>query len=173
MDRLVKKQESVLGQAMDGDPDDAFTNALRGRYNDLEAQRADLAPKLAAVDESAGAQPDKQSPDAVALLDALPYLAVNLAKVPEDLLRTLFEAVQLSIQVHDEGEHATMTITLPADQVSKVAGAAERIGDQMNPQGTPEGRARGVLDRAPVRFRQLSRQSSCPRGCCFGPTCNS
>jgi hypothetical protein len=79
----------------------------------------------------------------------LPFLAVNLAKAPEDLLRTFFEVVQLSVQVHDEGEHATMTITLPADQVTKVAGAAERIGDQMNPQGTPEGRAGGVLECAP------------------------
>jgi site-specific DNA recombinase len=49
MDGLVKKQEPVLGQAMDGDPDDAFTKALRGRHSDLEAQRADLAAKLAAV----------------------------------------------------------------------------------------------------------------------------
>lgn len=149
MDGLVKKQESVLGQAMNGDPDDAFTKALRGRYNDLEAQRADLAAKLAAVDESAGTPPDKPSHDALSLLDALPFLAVDLAKAPEDLLRTLFEVVQLSIQVHDEGERATMTITLPADHVSEVAGTAERIGDQMNPARTPEGRAVGVLDRAP------------------------
>ncbi|WP_329045066.1 hypothetical protein OG738_27190 [Amycolatopsis sp. NBC_01488] len=145
LDGLAKKQESVLEQAMNGDPDDAFTKALRGRYNDLEVQRADLAAKLAAVDESDGAEPDKPSAEALSILDALPYLA----KAPEDLLRTLFEVVQLGVQVHDQGEHATMTITLPADQVSEVADTAERIGDQMNPQGTPEGRAGGVLDRAP------------------------
>lgn len=138
---------------MNGDPDDAFAKALRGRYNDLETQRADLAAKLAAIDDSAGAEPDKSSADALSILDALPYLAVNLAKAPEDLLRTLFEVVQLSVQVHDEGEHATMTITLPADHVSEVAGTAERIGDQMNPQGTLEGRAGGVLDRAPGEIR--------------------
>jgi site-specific DNA recombinase len=97
--------------------------------------------------------PGKPSDKALSLLDALPYLAVNLAKAPEELLRTLFDVVQLSVQVHDEGEHATMTITLPADQVSEVAGTAERIGDQMNPQGTPKGHACGVLDRAPGEIR--------------------
>jgi hypothetical protein len=50
---------------MNGDSDDAFTKALRGRYNDIEAQRADLAAKLAAADESAGVQPDKPSDDAL------------------------------------------------------------------------------------------------------------
>jgi hypothetical protein len=95
-------------------------------------------------------------------------LAVNLAKAPpEDLLRTLFEVVQLSIQVHDEGEHATMTITLPADQVRKAAGAAGRIGDQMNPQGTPEGRARGVLDRAPGAVHAATSRGQRCRGCRF------
>ncbi len=153
LDGLAKKQESVLEQAMNGDPDDAFTKALRGRYNDLETQRADLASRLAAVDEPAGAEPNKPSAEALSILDALPYLAVNLAKAPEDLLRTLFEVVQLIVQVHDEGEHATMTITLPADQVNEVASTAERIGDQMNPQGTPQGRAGGVLDRAPGEIR--------------------
>jgi len=165
LDGLVKKQESVLEQAMNGDPDDAFTKALRGRYNDLETQRADLAAKLAAVDESAGGEPDKPSAEALSILDTLPYLAVNLAKAPEELLRTLFEVAQLSVQVHDEGEHTTMTITLPADQVSEVAGTAERIGDQMNRKGRPRGGPVGFWIVPPVRFRRHSHQSFWPTGC--------
>lgn len=128
MDGLAKKQEPVLKQAMDGDPDDAFTKALRGQYNDLETQRTGLAAKPGVLDEAAGARPDKPSADALSLLDALPYLAVNPAKAPEDLLRTLFEAVQLSVQVRGEGEHATITITLPAPHRADRADPADRNG---------------------------------------------
>jgi len=35
---------------------------------------------------------------------------------PEPYLQALFEAVQLAIMVHDDGEHATITIKLPADK---------------------------------------------------------
>jgi hypothetical protein len=56
-DDPAKKQESVMRQAMDGDPDDAFTKALRSRYNDLEAQRAELAAKLSGVDEATTSRP--------------------------------------------------------------------------------------------------------------------
>ncbi|GLY38815.1 putative recombinase [Amycolatopsis sp. NBRC 101858] len=156
MDDLAKKQESVMRQAMDGDPEDAFTKALRSRYNDLEAQRAELAVTLSGVDETASSGPRLPTADDLSLLDGLPYLALNLAQAPEALLRTLFEVVQLHVQIHDGGEHATLTITLPADQVSEVAGTAERISDQMNPQATPgqsAGAACGVLERAPGEIR--------------------
>ena len=152
----AKKQESVIQQAMDGDPDDAFTKALRSRYNDLEAQRAELAAKLSGADETVSPGPRLPTADDLSLLDELPYLAVNLAKAPEALLRTLFEVVQLGVQVHGGGEHATLTITLPADQVSEVAGAAERISDQMNPQAMPGQSAKaacGVVERAPGEIR--------------------
>jgi site-specific DNA recombinase len=156
MDDLAKKQESVMRQAMDGDPDDAFTKALRGRYNEMEAQRAELAAKLSGVDETASSGPRLPTVDDLSLLDGLPYLAINLAMAPEVLLRTLFEVVQLHVQIHDGGEHATLTITLPADQVSEVAGTAERISDHMNPQATPgqsAAAACGVLERAPGEIR--------------------
>ncbi|WP_329063604.1 hypothetical protein [Amycolatopsis sp. NBC_01480] len=69
---LAKKQNSVLQQAMDGDPADAFTKALRSRYNDLETQRVDLAAKLATVTQATSAEPDKPSSEDLSLLDSLP-----------------------------------------------------------------------------------------------------
>ncbi|WIX75164.1 hypothetical protein QRX50_26870 [Amycolatopsis carbonis] len=140
---------------MDGDPDDAFTKALRGRYNDLEAQRQGLVSKLAALSEAATQMSDRPDAEAVSLLDALPCLAVNLAGAPEDLLRALFEVVQLHIQVHDEGERATLTITLPADQLTDVAGTAKRIYDQVEPKQGPAvrpGPLVGFWTVPPVRF---------------------
>jgi len=68
----------------------------------------------------------------------------------DDLLRTLFEVVQLSI-------------TVPVDQVIQVAGAAERIGDQVNPQGTPEGRAREAAVCAPGAVRSATSRAQSGR----------
>ncbi|GLY39001.1 hypothetical protein Amsp01_050250 [Amycolatopsis sp. NBRC 101858] len=47
-----------MQQAADGAPDDPFTKALRGRYNDLEKQRADVANALAELRQSGRADPD-------------------------------------------------------------------------------------------------------------------
>lgn len=97
-----------------------------------------MAAKLSDVDETPSSGPRLlPTVDDLSLLDGLPYLALNLVKAPEALLRTLFEVVQL----HDRGEHATLTITLPADQ--------------MNPQATPGQGAEAacVIARVPpVRF---------------------
>lgn len=39
---------------------------------------------------------------------------MNLTSAPEPYLHALFEAVQLAIMAHDDGEHTTITIKLPA-----------------------------------------------------------
>ncbi|WP_086851471.1 hypothetical protein [Amycolatopsis kentuckyensis] len=51
------------------------------------------------------------------LIDTLPYLGLNLAQAPEDLLRTLFEVTQLAIRIDADGDRATLEITLPEDQL--------------------------------------------------------
>lgn len=70
----------------------------------------------------------------LALIDGRPYLATNLAKAPEQALQDLFDAIQLAIVVHEDGEHATMTIKLPADRLPEITVAAERITDMPVPQ---------------------------------------
>jgi hypothetical protein len=48
----------------------------------------------------------------IAPLDALPYLALNVADAPEPLLRRLFEITQLSVRLHDDSDHVAITIRL-------------------------------------------------------------
>ena len=50
-----------MRQAQDGDPDDPFTRALRGTYNDLEAEwhaALSAVAMLDAADDAAPARPD-------------------------------------------------------------------------------------------------------------------
>lgn len=86
------------------------------------------------------------------LIDALPYLALNLATAAEDLLRTLFEVTQLTIRIDARGDRATLEITLPEDQLPEVSGAADPAG---------RCRPRGV---GPGRFARLDRvrRAGCP-----------
>ncbi|MGW1676455.1 hypothetical protein [Saccharopolyspora sp. NPDC002376] len=79
-------------QAQDGDPDDPFTKALRGTYNELQTQKTATLASVAELDNADSSEPSKPSSDDVALLDTLPYLTMNLAHAPEQLLRRLFES---------------------------------------------------------------------------------
>jgi site-specific DNA recombinase len=127
---ITRRQESVLRQAQDGDPDDPFTKALRGSYNQLDAEKTAVLAVIADLDTADQAEPHRPTRDDATLLDALPYLALNLAHAPEPLLRRLFEITQLTIQEHD-GDEVTITITLPADDLPHIAHAAERITHAM------------------------------------------
>ncbi len=152
---IAKQQASILKQAQQGDPDDPFTTALRGSYNNLAKDEKQLRAKLTELEETEQPTPQGITVDELALIDALPCLAMNLAKAPDQLLRALFEAVQLAIMVHDDGEHATITIKLPADQLPEIAQAAERITEPMNPHELPREAAPelvGLLLVPPVRF---------------------
>ncbi|GAA5154454.1 hypothetical protein GCM10023321_26290 [Pseudonocardia eucalypti] len=73
-----------------------------------------------------------------ALLDALPHLAINLYRAPEELLRQLFEIIKLTIHEHDSGNMA-ITITLPADDLPAIADTAEWITKIMSPHDDDPG----------------------------------
>ncbi len=126
---LTRRQNSVLRQAQDGDPDDPFTKALRNTYNELENEKSAAVSDIAQLDAADKTKPGRPADADIALLDALPHLRLNLDTAPEKLLQRLFEITQLSIQLHDNATRATITITLPADHVPDIAQAATIIGD--------------------------------------------
>jgi hypothetical protein len=128
---IARRQNSIMRQAQDGDPDDPFTKALRGSYNDLDAEKTATLAAIAGLDAADETEPGRPGIQDTALLDALPYLALNLADAPEPLLRKLFEITQLAVRMHDDGDRATVIIRLPADQLPDIAHAAERITEIM------------------------------------------
>lgn len=62
---------------------------------------------------------------------------------PEPLLRALFEATRLTIDLHEHSDDATITVTLPADDLPAIADAAHNLpaehpthtADQYKPVG--------------------------------------
>ncbi|CRK59350.1 Site-specific recombinase [Alloactinosynnema sp. L-07] len=128
---LTRRQNSIMRQAQDGDPDDPFTKALRGTYNDLEAERTGTLAAITQLDAADDAEPSRPGAADIALLDALPHLALTLAEAPEPLLRRLFEITQLSVRLRDDGDHVDIAIRLPADRLPDIAETAERINENM------------------------------------------
>jgi site-specific DNA recombinase len=119
-------------QAQEGDPDDPFTRALRGTYNELDAERAAMLAAIAALDIAADAEPARPSPADEALLDALPYLAANLSAAPEPLLRRLFELTRLSVRLDDDGDHVLISIALPGDDMPTIVTTVEQMGEAIS-----------------------------------------
>lgn len=128
---LVRRQNSVMRQAQDGDPDDPFTRALRGTYNDLDAERAAALPAITSLDAADKAGPARPDVGDVDLLNALPLMSENLTDAPEPLLRTLFEATSLTVKLTDDGDHLTISIRIPDDTVPEITRAAEIISEQV------------------------------------------
>lgn len=159
---VTRRQNSVLRQAQDSDPDDPFTKGLRGTYNDLDAEKTAALAVISQLDAADDTEPHRPGSADIALLDTLPYLALNLTHAPEPLLRTLFEITQLAIRLHDDQDQVTITITLPADQLPDIAHAAERITNTMHTtQPTPAYAAdTGCVDavRAPGRARTCDQR---------------
>jgi DNA invertase Pin-like site-specific DNA recombinase len=126
---VARRHNSILRQAQDGDPDDPFTKALRGTYNELDAEKSAALATIADLDAADETQPGRPSTTDVTLLDTLPHLALHLADTPEPLLRKLFEITQLEVRLHDDNDHVTITIRLPSDQLPQIAHAAKKITD--------------------------------------------
>ncbi|WP_410582688.1 hypothetical protein [Amycolatopsis sp. lyj-108] len=84
---IERKQEALLRQAQDGAPDDPFAKALRQSFNELAANKNTVQAEVAQLDAQDSETPAPPMPSDLSLLDAVPYLRVNLARAPQPLLR--------------------------------------------------------------------------------------
>lgn len=148
---LARRQNNVMRQAQDCDPDDPFAHGLREIINQLEAERRATHAALIDLDATAQQAPEQPTADDAALLDALPYLSVNLARAPEQLLRSLFETTRLTVQLQPDSDDVTLTIRLPADDLPVIARAAERITDTMSETQETPARTAGATCADAVR----------------------
>lgn len=104
---------------------------MRQRYNDLEAERQTLLAATAGLDQQEAQEPDRSGADQIDLLEAFPHLAINLHRVPDELLGRLFDLTQLTVRVHYDTDEATVKVILPADDVAVVAEIGEPMEEEM------------------------------------------
>ena len=154
---LTRRQDALIRQAQDADPDDPFTKALRSSYNDLEKEKKAALTAIGLLDQTHTTR--GHGPADAALLDQLPVLLpalrANLADAPHDLLRELFEATQLRIDINpDDPDTATITISVAGEEIDAVSRATARIPADQNDQAA-ETAGQPVLEpvRAPGGIR--------------------
>lgn len=138
---LTRRQTTVLRQAQEGDPDDPFAQGLRTTYNELAAQKKTALTAVADLDAADEREADTPSVDDIALLDALPYLKLNLTDAPEEHLRRLFETIRLAVRLIEDTDEVKVEIRLPADDIPQVSNQAERTGHTMPSSRVPAHRA--------------------------------
>ena len=107
--RLIRNLE--LADGIDQD----FIRDINERRAELRARRDELQRQLAAAEDQAHRAPNP------ALLDQLPVTPVDLASMPDEVSRRLFEALRLQIRYDFTTHIATCTITLTGDTIDAVA----------------------------------------------------
>ncbi|GLY67627.1 putative recombinase [Amycolatopsis taiwanensis] len=156
---LKRKQDNLLRQAEDADPDDPFTAGLRERYNALRAQQQQLETQIAELDRRQVQVPSAPTARELAIVDLLPHLAVNLHRVPQDLQARLYELTRLRVQVDHETDHALIQINLPADAVDELAAVAQAARpansqpDRLEEAANPRPSVGVIAVRAPGEIR--------------------
>ena len=160
IDDLTRRQANLLRQAQDGDPDDPFTQGLRGTYNDLDTERKNALTKIQDLDAADDAEPDRPGPESIQLLDALPELRLKLHQAPEPLLRRLYEITQLTVHLDHERQEVQMMIKIPVTELDTVAKVVEVVADTSTPStATNSGSHRVDAVRAPGRIRTCAPAS--------------
>jgi site-specific DNA recombinase len=130
---LTRRQTTLLRQAQDiADPEDPWVTGLRNSYNDLEAEKTAALNAVADLD---AVTPTSTGPGDVTLLDHLPQLRLDLTDAPAPLLRALFDATRLAINLHEDSDDVTLTVTLPAGDLPAVGAAARELAAD---QGEPD-----------------------------------
>lgn len=103
-------------------------------------------------------EPNRPNADQLDLLDALPPLALNLDRAPDELLDHLFDLTQLTVQVHHASNEATLKATLPADDVFDVVEIGHSTEEPMPIQAADCGKSAGqslcILYVPPVRLER-------------------
>ncbi len=103
------------------DPAGELTRRVHARLDGLAQERRDKEAELAAVREARPPIPDE------GLLGVLPVTSADLARVPEGLLRPLFDAFRLEALVDKtRGGRADVSVTLLPETVDSVQAVAGR-----------------------------------------------
>ncbi|HKS99346.1 MAG TPA: hypothetical protein VJT31_07435 [Rugosimonospora sp.] len=133
-----RRQDRLIAELETTDPADrTFRDRLRHRFDALEAERADKAAQIQALEK----ERESTSAQDVELLDALPIIRdLNITDAPEAIQRRLYDAFQFDIRVDrtGDGDHAGIRLALNDETVGMLrAVAGEKIDTRAHRTGSP------------------------------------
>src|SRR5262249_26049378 len=117
-DTEAKIKRTVRNLELVEDPDQDLIRDINERRAELRAHKQHCETQLAELEARIL---DAPNPD---LIDALPVMEIQIDQLPEDLARSLFEALRLEIHYNKHTNTATCRITLTGQTISTARRAA-------------------------------------------------
>ena len=122
-DEVTARRKRLLRSLeLTDDPDGELTREINTRLIELRTEGDRLASQLAALDTAEEIEP------APALLDALPITPLDLARLPHEHARALFDAFRLEVHFDKRTGTARCQVTLTADSLPALVGATGQLG---------------------------------------------
>lgn len=123
-EELNERRDRLLGQLeFVDDPASRLAGDIRERAERLYTEKEEIDRQLRELRER---PPVRVAPE---MLDAIPVQAVELDKVPEEVLRRLFEAFRLELTYDKWANHVHIRVTLAAESLDESVRAAQRVAD--------------------------------------------
>jgi len=131
---LERQQTNLVGELQtyqplgDAEADQEWRAQLRRAFADLAAQRKAAQAELAALTTRRPADHDPADPT---LLDAFPIIDSDLASLPEELERELYDSFHLQIRYHQPTRRATLRVTINGGTIDNAARASQQVSGQV------------------------------------------
>jgi site-specific DNA recombinase len=134
IDAVRRRQQNLIQQLEDPDDDEqldpevrrAFRQGIQRRFAELSTQLREIEAHREQL--QAAAVPRKGQN--LALLDALPQVALRLSSAPEQLQRDLYDAFNLKIIYSRERHEVTLRVTVTADAVDSLSRSVHAVADR-------------------------------------------
>lgn len=116
LDELGRRQaRQVLALERDDDPEGLVFDRVRERLRELERERRNLEEKLEQLNAEA---PDEASDPS--LLEEMPFARVKLADAPGEVLRPLFDALNLAVRYDRRTNIAGVEVVLDEKTIDRI-----------------------------------------------------
>lgn len=114
---IERRQRNLTLDLEQADPDDrTWRQQIRTRHRELEAERLEVAERITGLKAKILDSPTQDT----TLLEAIPTTAIDLAELPTEVQRQLYDALRLQV-IMTSRTTATIKITLAGDGPTTVA----------------------------------------------------
>lgn len=120
-DLTARRKRLLRSLELTDDPDGELTREINTRLIELRTETDRLTTQLAELDTAQDTRP------APALLDALPMAPIDLARLPHDHARNLFDAFRLEVHFDKRTGTARCQVTLTADSLPTLVNATGQL----------------------------------------------
>jgi site-specific DNA recombinase len=157
-DNDTRRKRLIHTLEVTDDIDQDFIQDIQNRRAQMKAENTKLQTELDELEQHIHEQPN---PD---LLNVLPVGTCDLADLPEDITRRLFEALRLEVHYDKQSNTAVCRITLTGETIPAVQQAAsDGVVVPLRPHSTSPHQPQRKINSRPGAATPLFPSVTCPR----------